>query len=71
MAKVRAANNERLKMVASAFSNIGMPGLALGFLPPYLNNTSGHDALISVGTGFGCALALHIFSWWILGLLRD
>ncbi len=71
MSKVRAVDNERLKMVASAFSNVGVAALALGFLPPYLNNTTGYDALASVSTGFGCALALHVCAWWILGRLKD
>jgi hypothetical protein len=35
MSKVRAVDNERLKMVASAFSNVGVAALALGFLPLY------------------------------------
>ena len=58
-------------MVASAFSNVGVAAVILGFLPPYLNNTSGYEALMSVGAGVVCALTLHLCAWSILGLLKN
>ena len=57
-------------MVASAFSNLGIAGVVLGFLPPYLNNTNGYEAVVSVGIGLVCAIILHVFAWSILGRMR-
>lgn len=68
--KTRLVDNGRLKMVASAFSNIGVAAVVLGFLPPYLNNTSGYEAAMSVGAGLVCGLTLHVCAWSILGRLK-